>query len=117
MRKFWPMVAVGMAAASLPVAAPQTTAAQELCPPGKFCLFENSNGRGHWASYTSATADVRRQGLTAARADLNASKHAWCLWSQPNYKGTKKVLPPSNQGLHNLGGAFLSAASVSTPLC
>ncbi|MFI6118065.1 peptidase inhibitor family I36 protein [Kitasatospora sp. NPDC051164] len=92
-----------LAAALVLVAAPAAAAvpdrgAAQPCAIEHFCLYSRGQQEGAMASYTKGTRDTALQNLPKGGwSAWNRTSEYWCLWTKPDYEGTKYGLNPGDK--------------------
>jgi hypothetical protein len=70
----------------------------ESCAIEHFCLYSRGQQEGPRASYTKGTRDTALQNLPKGGwSAWNRTSEYWCLWTKPDYKGSKYRLNPGRK--------------------
>jgi hypothetical protein len=91
-------VAIAAAAAATAVAPTAANAALSDCPAGRFCIFENSSGTGHWAYFQIQAENLADPGFLngylndRTSAVYNRRGEAWCLYQDAYFTGPSIVI-------------------------
>ncbi|WP_067715849.1 peptidase inhibitor family I36 protein [Nocardia yamanashiensis] len=60
----------------------------DRCPDGKICLFDQTDGKGHMATFTIGSADLTKQHANDSTRSLwNRTKAGVTLYSDKDYRG------------------------------
>ncbi|MFF3957203.1 peptidase inhibitor family I36 protein [Streptomyces sp. NPDC001890] len=77
----------------IPLTATESAAAS--CPANNFCLWEDGPSSSRMARFVNGADDTGRAGLPDGGETMqNRTQTDWCVWSNRNYGGTKKVVHP-----------------------